>query len=152
MWIMVLQKISQKMHAVSGSMDGDLTTLNQVTKVLKIKYQKESTFLKLSQQVSFDLFIFSFWVLPGMEDLILFFPPISQLTRANNLVMFSLAVLLKFFQILDRWLPLLWCYIAKLAGKNSLINLLILRILTSLTLGLFFNHKFYCRLLAARFD
>ena len=45
MWIMVLQKISQKKDAVSGGsiMDGDLTAwfsieLKLVAKVLKIKY------------------------------------------------------------------------------------------------------------------
>ena len=38
-------------------MKEDSSERKQVTKALKIKYQKVSTFLKLSQQVSFDLFI-----------------------------------------------------------------------------------------------
>ena len=46
--------------------------------------------------------------------------------------------------MLGRWLLLLLCYIVRLPENNSLINLLILRILTSL--GLFSNHEFYCRL------
>ena len=85
-----------------------------------------------------------------MQDMILVFPPISQLATAGNLVIFSVAVLLTFFEILDRWLLLLECYVAKLAKKKSLIKLLILRIFISLSL--IFNHEFHCKLLAARFD
>ena len=80
---------------------------------------------------------FSFLVLSGIQDLILVFLQISQLATASNLVMFSLAVLLTFLQILDRSLLLLQCYIAKLGGKitNQLSHSQNLA-----PLGLFFNH------------
>ena len=83
MWIMMLQKIPLKMHAVYGSIE-----LKQVSKVLKTKYQKVSTYFQLSQEASFDLLIwFSPWFWRGcmcdlMHDLSLVFPPISQLLQA----------------------------------------------------------------------
>ena len=79
--------------------------LKQVTKVLKTKYQNVSTFSQLSLHVSFGVFIFIPWFWQEMQNLILVFPPISQLLP----VVFSLAVLLTFLQILDRWLLLLYC-------------------------------------------
>ena len=56
-----------------------------------------------------------------MQGMILVFPLISQLATASNLVIFSVAVLLTFFEIHDRWLLLLECYVDKLAGK-TIIN------------------------------
>ena len=69
--------------------------------------------------------------------------PWNIIASVSILFRFSLAVLLTVLDS-ERWLLLLSCYIVRLAGNNSLINLLILEILASL--GLFFHHKFYCRL------
>ena len=71
-----------------------------MAKVLKIKYEKVSTFLQLSQQVSFDLFIFFLLGIGRNERLDFGFPSnftASYQTTASNLVMFGLAVLLTIF-------------------------------------------------------
>ena len=96
-------------------------------------------YLKPAGSLWFVYFVFSL-VFAGMEDLILVFPPISQLLQATNNFIFSCFTYLS----LEPWQMALWCYIVRLAGNNSLINLVIIRILASLKL--FFNHEFCCRL------
>ena len=125
MWIMVLKKISQPEDACSFRRQYygwrfDSIELKQVAKVLKIRYQKISTFLQLKQQVSFDLLIFFLLGIGRNARLDFGFPSNFTATAntASNSVMFGLSVLLTFFQIFGRWLLLLKCYIAKLAGKK----------------------------------
>ena len=58
-----------------------------MTKVLKIKYYKVSTFLDLSQHISFDFLPSLFYFLFGFcrnADLILVFSPISQLATHSK--------------------------------------------------------------------
>ena len=136
----------------------DSIELKQVAKALKMKYQKVLTFLQSSQQVSFDLFIvFSFLVLAGMQDLSLVFLPISQLAARLHTESKTWSYLVQVFYLpFFRSLTDGYCFYSAIQlnwlEKKSLINLLILRILT-LLLGLFFNHdEFYYRLLAASFD
>ena len=128
----------------------DSIELKQVTKVLKIQYQKVSTFLQLSQRVSFDLLIFFLLGIGRNVRLDFGFPSNFTDSYCKQLDHVWFTCFTCLFQILDKWLLLLQWNIATLAGQNSLINLLILRILTSL--GLLFNHEFYYRLLAAGFD
>ena len=111
--------------------------LKQVIKVLEIKennYQKVSIFFKLSQQVSFDLFIFLFLGF-GRNPRFLQFH--SQLQQATWLCLVQLFYL-SFFRSLTE-VTALQCYVDKLVGKNSQINLLTLIILTSLGLFLIMN-------------
>ena len=66
----------------------DSIELKYVAKVLKIKYLKVATFSQLSQQVSFDLFIFFFLDIGRNATLDFGFPSSFKAT-ASNLVMFG---------------------------------------------------------------
>ena len=106
--------------------------MKRVTKVLYYLFGSEASRLVLIY------FVFSL-VLVGMQDLILVFPP-----SACNLVRFSSAVLITIFRSLTDGYCFYGAISVRLARNNLLINLLILRILTSLEL--FLDHEFCCRL------
>ena len=94
---------------------------------------RNRTFLPLSHQSSFDFFIsFSPWFSLQPHS---FCMHIGQVWFSSFTYLF-----LDLWQIDSAFIVVS----GRLAGNNSLMNLLILRILTSLKL--FFNHEFYCRL------
>ena len=101
MWIIVLQKISQKkIHSIKAVLRLDSIELKQVTKILKIKYQKVSTHFLVKKLFLTCLFCFllHFEGNPRLD----FAFPTNFTASARNLVRFILAVSLTFFQNLDK--------------------------------------------------
>ena len=118
--------------AFSSREYGDLAALNWIGwKVLEIMYWKISTFLQVSHQAIFDLFILpSLGFLQGRKTCFSF--PSNIMLSVCNLIRLSLTLYLPF--LLTLYFPLAGDYSffsaisVRLSGNNLLINLFILSI------------------------
>ena len=126
----------------------DSIELKQVAKVLKIKYQKVSTFLQLSQQVTFDLFILFLSGLDRNARLDFGFPSnftasyIRQLGHVQFTFFRSLADGYSFHSAIQlNWLE----KFTNQPPYSQKFDIIWVNFLQN-------HHEFYCRLLAARFD